>query len=92
MFVVTLSFPSLAQEEYRASSTLQSPAPKSRGYFGQNVAFSGEVVVVSEIGATVEGKKYAGEAHMFDSGGNHLTTLKSPKPRARAIVGSILSL
>lgn len=87
MFVAILSFPSLAEEEYRSSSTMQSPAPKSRGYFGQNVAFSGEVVVVSEIGATVEGKRYAGEVHVFDSGGNRLTTLKSPEPQVNTVFG-----
>ena len=87
LFVATLSFQSLAQEEYRSSSTLQSPAPKSRAYFGRNLAFSGEVVVVSEIGATVEGKSYAGEAHVFDSGGNRLMTLQSPEPQVNTVFG-----
>ncbi len=87
MFVATLSLPSLAQEKYQASTTLQAPAPKSRGYFGKKVDFSGEVVVVGEIGATVEGKSFAGEVHVFDSGGKLLTTLQSPEPQVNTAFG-----
>jgi plastocyanin len=61
-------------------ATLHSPIPQRTGQFGWWVAISGDIVVIGEIFAEVEGKFYAGKAHIFDSEGNLQATLQSPEP------------
>ena len=68
-------------------ATLQSPEPQYNAIFGFRVAVSGDIVVVGEYYAEVEGHSKAGRAHIFDTDGNLLATLQSPEPEASARFG-----
>jgi len=68
-------------------ATLQSPEPQYNAIFGRSVAVSGDIVVVGEYYAEVEGLGKAGRAHIFDTDGNLLATLQSPEPEATAMFG-----
>ncbi len=61
-------------------TTLHSPTPQRQGQFGWWVAISGDIVVIGEFMAEVEGTYYAGKVHIFDSDGNIQATLQSPEP------------
>jgi len=61
-------------------ATLHAPTPQRRAWFGRSVAISGDIVVVGEAYAHVDGKLYAGRAYIFDSDGNLQATLQSPEP------------
>ena len=61
-------------------ATLHAPTPQRRAEFGGSVAISGDIVVVGEAYAHVDGKLYAGRAYIFDSDGNLQATLQSPEP------------
>jgi predicted NAD-dependent protein-ADP-ribosyltransferase YbiA (DUF1768 family) len=69
-------------------ATLQSPEPQFNAIFGRSVAVSGDIVVVGEYWAEVEGNSKAGRAHIFDAEGNLLASLQSPEPEANAMFGS----
>jgi len=69
-------------------ATLQSPEPQYNAIFSRSVAVSGDIVVVGEYYAEVEGLSKAGRAHIFDTDGNLLATLQSPDPEANAMFGS----
>ena len=60
--------------------TLQAPESKARANFGGSIAISGDVVVIGEDWADVEGHERAGRVHIFDTGWNHLATLQAPVP------------
>jgi len=49
-------------------ATLQSPTPRAAALFGNSVAVSGEIVVVGEPYAEVDGKIKAGRAYIFGPG------------------------
>ena len=68
-------------------ATLQSPEPQVGAFFGLSVAVSGDIVVVGEYLAEVEGNSKAGRAHIFDADGNLLASLQSPEPEAIAMFG-----
>jgi len=68
-------------------ATLQSPEPQYDAIFGNIIAVSGDIVVVGEYWAEVEGLSKAGRAHIFDTEGNLLATLQSPEPEATAMFG-----
>lgn len=68
-------------------ATLQSPEPQYDAIFGRSVAVSGDIVVVGEYYAEVEGFSKAGRAHIFDADGNLLASLQSPEPEASAMFG-----
>lgn len=61
-------------------ATLHAPTPQRRAEFGKSVAISGDIVVVGEYLAHVDGKLKAGKAYIFDSDGNLQATLQSPEP------------
>jgi hypothetical protein len=60
--------------------TLQAPESKERAIFGASIAISGDVVVIGEDWADVEGVERAGRAHIYDTDWNHLATLQAPVP------------
>jgi predicted NAD-dependent protein-ADP-ribosyltransferase YbiA (DUF1768 family) len=68
-------------------ATLQSPEPQYDAAFGRSVAVSGDIVVVGERYAEVEGQSKAGRAHIFDTEGSLLATIQSPEPEANALFG-----
>jgi hypothetical protein len=68
-------------------ASLQSPEPQSEGGFGQSVAVIGELILVGEHYAEVEGKSRAGKVHVFDLEGVLLYTLQSPEPSETALFG-----
>jgi hypothetical protein len=68
-------------------ATLQSPEPQFNAIFGKPVAVSGDIVVVGEYWAEVEGNSKAGRAHIFDADGILLASLQSPEPEANAMFG-----
>lgn len=67
--------------------TLQSPEPQYNARFSSSVAVSGDIVVVGECWAEVEGNSRVGIAHIFDTDGNLLASLQSPEPEASAMFG-----
>lgn len=73
-------------------NTLQAPSPNEKGIFGHSLTMSEGTIVISEVGATVDGKSNAGKAHMYDSEGHHLKTIQSPEPEEGAKFGWSVSL
>jgi hypothetical protein len=62
------------------NSTLQSVEPQNVGKFGEVVACNGDIIVVGESNAEVNGLSRAGKVHVFNSKGSSLFSLNSPKP------------
>jgi len=73
-------------------ATLQSPEPQELVYFGFPLDVSGEIVVVNEWRATVEGKDLAGRAHIYDTEGNYKAILQAPEPEENAMFGNSLAV
>jgi len=71
-------------------ATLQSPEPQYDAGFSNWVAVSGDIVVVGEYWAEVDGHSKAGRAHIFDTDGNLLASLQSPEPEANAMFGTVV--
>jgi len=61
-------------------ATLNAPEQGERTLFGYRVAIDGDIIVVGEPLAAVDGHEKAGRAHIFDTGWNHLVTLQAPAP------------
>ena len=73
--------------------SLQSPAPEYQLSFGHSVAISGNIVVVSEPYAwTDSSTPNAGKAYIFDTDGNLLASIQSPKPDGNAKFGNSLDM
>jgi hypothetical protein len=68
-------------------ATLQSPEPQYNARFSSSVAVSGDIVVIGETWAEVDGHVKAGRAHIFDTEGNLLASLQPPEPEANAMFG-----
>jgi len=67
--------------------TLQSPEPQYNARFSSSIAVSGDIVVVGECWAEVDGHSKAGRAHIFDTEGNLLASLQSPEPDTISVFG-----
>jgi hypothetical protein len=87
-----LAVPALAEEEYQVVATLQSPEPEDNAGFSHSVAVSGDIVVVGEAFARVEGFNYAGKVYIFESDGNLKVTLQSPTPQREALFGDSVAV
>jgi hypothetical protein len=61
-------------------ATLNAPEQGEYSGFGNQVATDGDIIVVGEFMATVDGHEKAGRAHIFDTGWNHLAVLQAPAP------------
>ena len=68
-------------------TTLQSPEPQTLGKFGKKVAISGDIIIVGEDYAEVDGKSRAGRAHVFSTDGSLIHTLQAPEPEEGAGFG-----
>ncbi len=76
-------------------ATLRAPQPQAYTEYGgvhgttrtRLVAVSGEIIVLGERGADVDGNSKAGRAYIFDAEGNLVKTLQSPEPEANAEFG-----
>jgi hypothetical protein len=77
----------LFDEEGNLLKTLQAPEPEAGAEFGYSVGISGDTLIVGEYKADVEALN-EGRAHVFDSEGNHLTTLLAPEAGVAAGFGS----
>ncbi len=67
--------------------TLQSPEPQYNARFSSSIAVSGDIVVVGECWAEVDGYSKAGRVHIFDTYGNLLASLQSLEPDTSAMFG-----
>jgi hypothetical protein len=66
---------------------LSSPDGGSGTCFGDSVAVFGDLIVVGEWNATVDGVKGAGLVHFFDAQGNLVESKGSPEPYVNARFG-----
>jgi hypothetical protein len=73
-------------------ATLQSPEPTEEVIFGFPLDASGDIVLVTEWHAAVEGKDEAGVAHIYDSEGNYKAILQAPEPEETAIFGNSVAV
>jgi hypothetical protein len=71
--------------------TLQSPNPVLNGRFGGSLAVIGDIIIIGEEGATVNGFKIAGQVHFFDSEGSLQRTIESPEPNPNGLFGGDLA-
>ncbi len=60
--------------------TLQSPTPQGSGSFGLSVAIRGDIILIGEPGATVDGKTWVGKGYIYNSDGSLQATIQSPIP------------
>jgi hypothetical protein len=68
--------------DWNLVTTLNVPEQGERTFFGFSVSISGDIVVVGELWADVDGHEKAGKAYIFDTGWNLLVTLQAPVPEA----------
>jgi len=67
-------------EEYGHILTLESPNPENNACFGYRVKKRGNIIIVTEPYADVDGFPDAGKVYIYDIDGNLIYTLQSPKP------------
>jgi hypothetical protein len=67
-------------EEYSHILTLESPNPENQAVFGYRVKKRGNIILVTEPYADVDGFPDAGKVYIYDIDGNLIYTLQSPKP------------
>jgi len=72
--------------------TLEAPEKEDQACFGVSVSISGDNIVIGENRATVNGVKWAGKVHIYNTEGDHLRTLQSPNPEAYAFFGSDVAI
>jgi len=68
-------------------ATLKPPEGESAINFGNTVDVDGDIVVVGDSYAEVDGIANAGRVYLFDSDGNYLRTLQAPEPEEAAHFG-----
>jgi hypothetical protein len=78
-----------AEEEYQLRATIESHDPQPNANFGMTVGVYGDLIVISESSANVEGESTAGRTHIFDLDGNLIKTIHATPPRARDSFGNI---
>jgi hypothetical protein len=66
--------------DWNLVTTLNVPEQGERTFFGFSVSINGDIVVIGEIWAEVDGHEKAGRAYIFDTGWNLLATLQAPAP------------
>ena len=67
--------------------TLEAPEKEDQACFGYSVSVSGDKIVIGEYRATVNGDKWAGKLHIYNTEGDYLRTLLSPNPDTHAWFG-----
>jgi hypothetical protein len=72
--------------------TLEASEKEDYACFGVSVSISGDKIVIGENRATVNGVKWAGKVHIYNTEGDHLRTLLSPNPDAYAFFGSDVAI
>ncbi len=72
--------------------TLQAPEPEDQAMFGTSIDTSGDLIVIGESYATVDGVSRAGRAYIFNTDGEHLHTLQSPKPKLSGVFGDSVAI
>jgi hypothetical protein len=72
--------------------TLQAPEPEDYASFGVSISISGELIVIGESYATVNGIFRAGKAYIFNTDGEHLQTLQSPIPKMNGRFGDSVAI
>jgi len=72
--------------------TLQAPEPEDYAMFGTSISTSGDLIVIGECFATVDGVFRAGRAYIFNTDGEHLKTLQSPKPKLSGSFGDSVAI
>jgi hypothetical protein len=73
--------------DWNLVTTLRSPDGQEYSAYGVEVAISGDLVVVGEHWATVDGLEKAGRAHIYDTDWNHIATLNAVEPQENAQFG-----
>jgi hypothetical protein len=70
-------------------SSILSPEPQIDGWFGASVGIGGDILLINEedYSDEMEGEL---QVHVFDLDGNHLKTIKSPKPEAGGAFGELI--
>jgi hypothetical protein len=72
--------------------TLQAPEPEDRAMFGTSMSVSGDLIVIGESYATVDGVWRAGRAYIFNADGELLQTLQSPNPKTNGEFGDSVAI
>jgi hypothetical protein len=72
--------------------TLQAPEPEDQAMFGTSISVSGDLVVIGESYATVDGVSRAGRAYIFNTDGEVLHALQSPKPKLSGVFGDSVAI
>ena len=72
--------------------TLEAPEKEERACFGYSVSISGDKIVIGEYKATVNGVKWAGKAHIYNTEGTYLRTLLSPNLDTNAWFGKNVAI
>jgi len=70
----------IANQEYQHVLTLESPNPKNHALYGYQVKICGEYIILSEPCADVDDVPDAGKVYIYDTDGNLIASLQSPKP------------
>ena len=73
-------------------NTIQAPEPAPawtlwNGSFGNSIDVSGDILVVGEMDARVNGVERVGKVHIYSAEGEFLRTLLSPNPDTNALFG-----
>ena len=69
--------------------TLEAPTPSRGAYFGENVCFGSNRIIVAEPNGQTE-PLLAGKVYIYDDEGTHLKTIYSPSPKSGGYFGSVV--
>jgi hypothetical protein len=92
ILTVVFMAPVLAEEEYHVVATLEPSNPQGYGGFGGDIALSGDLLLIGEWWGEVEEFGTAGQAYLYDTDWNLLSTLQAPEPELNAEFGRSVDL
>jgi hypothetical protein len=72
-------------------TTLQSPDPGNFGWFGAEVALSGDNILVAELGGTEQGFIYPGSVYVYSYEGALIRNITSPMMKSEGFFGRSLA-
>jgi hypothetical protein len=72
--------------------TIQSPEPQYRVLFGYPLTVGNGKLVITETSATVDDIEGAGKVHLFDTGGNYISSMTAPEPHEEGSFGGGLAI
>lgn len=73
-------------------NTIEAPEPEDLAMFGNSISVSGDMLVIGEMQATVDGLEEAGKVHIYNTEGDFIRTILPPNPYTNARFGGDVAI